>query len=125
PRSSADPQPATDASVEGEIVARSHGTPTIEELELDDRTARDEAPAFLDGGDDLFGVDRLTGVSSGARLDERKGARVAGPLVLDAMRVARSGRGHPPAEVQDAEPVLEHVLGQLASAELVSVVDLE
>src|SRR5262249_16597530 len=125
PWSRAHPQSPPHVSVESHIVAGMRGTAAIEELELDERSARDETLASLDAGDDLFGIDRLPGGPGRTRIDQCKRPWVACPLVLDAMRVARSRRRHPSTVVQDGKPVLEHVLGQLSSTELVTVVHLQ
>src|SRR5262249_15825043 len=88
---------------------------TLVELEFDDRSARDEAASFLERCDDLFDINGLPGVPCSFGIShDRKRARITRPLVLNAMRVARSRRSHSLAKVEKRKPIFHHALGELA-----------
>ena len=96
------------------------------ELELDDRSARDDRVALLDVGDD---GERVDGpgvlVHRRAGIDPHHGARVSGPVILDAVRVAAAGRSVAPAEVEERPVVAQDLLDALGPLDVVAVVDLD
>ena len=93
--------------------------------ELDHRPAGHERVALLDRGDDRLRIDRRPLIARRLLADDRHRSRVAGPLVLNAVRIAAPGRSVVKAHVEERVPVVQIDVDLLGRARLVAVIDLE